>query len=276
MRESPALRFLYHTSAGRIVLKQLIKPSVSRAAARYFSSPLSRWLIRYYVRKYQIDLTGCDKRYASFNDFFMRRKSVQIGTGEGMISPCDGYLSAYTIDHTLRTQIKGSTYSISDLLQDGTLADAFEGGLCCIFRLEPQHYHHYVFVDGGEILAVKRIPGVLHCVRPIACDAFPVYIQNSREYVLLRSRTYGQIVQMEIGALLVGKISNDPLSGDPVKGMEKGHFEYGGSTIVLLFQQNAVQLLPLFAQHLDTGREQTVSIGEIIGEGFTPLSTDDD
>lgn len=63
-----------------------------------------------------------------------------------------------------------------------------------------------------------------------------IIIQNSREYAVIDSEEYGKIVQMEVGALLVGKISNKGyVAGDEVcKGEEKGYFEHGGSSIVVL------------------------------------------
>ena len=64
----------------------------------------------------------------------------------------------------------------------------------------------------------------------------PFFVQNSREYAVFDTEKYGKIVQMEVGALLVGKISNSGYApGDEVRiGEEKGYFEYGGSSIVVL------------------------------------------
>ena len=45
---------------------------------------------------------------------------------------------------------------------------------------------------------------------------------------------------MEVGALLVGKISNHKQSTVVTRGEEKGFFEYGGSTIVVLTQKGLV------------------------------------
>ena len=264
MSESLSLRFLYRTAPGRELLKLLVMPSVSDAAAKYMASPLSHWMIGYYRKKYRISLDGCEKHaFASFNEFFMRKKHLDIRTDDrAVISPCDGFLSIYQIDEKLRMRIKHSTYTVGGLLEDTDLARQFAGGLCCIFRLEPQHYHHYLYAVSGRIRQQKRIPGVLHCVRPIACEQFPVYVRNSREYTLLEHPVLGRIVQMEIGAMLVGKICNEPGTGTAVQGAEKGHFEYGGSTIVLLLQKDAAQLLPRFRRFLDTGRELPIAIGQ--------------
>ncbi len=270
MSESLSLRFLYRTIPGRELLKLLVKPSVSDAAAKYLSSPLSHWLIGYYRCKYKIDLTGCEQQeFASFNDFFMRRKRLHIqADARVVLCPCDGFMSAYRIDENLRMQIKHSTYTVAGLLQDDALAEQFKGGLCCIFRLEPQHYHHYLYAVSGQVQRQERIPGVLHCVRPIACEQFPVYIRNSREFTLLHNPALGDVVQMEVGALLVGKIQNEPFRKEAAAGTEKGHFEYGGSTIILLFQQNKVELLPRYIAHLNTGNELPVSVGHAIGRSL--------
>ncbi len=61
---------------------------------------------------------------------------------------------------------------------------------------------------GGKVLRARKIRGKLHCVRPIALRTVPVFAQNSREYEVIAAGKFGIVVQMEIGALLVGKINN--------------------------------------------------------------------
>ena len=83
------------------------------------------------------------------------------------------------------------------------------------------------------------IKGKLHTVRPIALEALPVFTENSREYTVIKTDKFGEILQMEVGALLVGKIHNHITCEAPVKkGDEKGMFLYGGSTIILLLQKD--------------------------------------
>ena len=116
--------------------------------------------------------------------------------------------SEFTIKHT--------RYSVEDLLQDKSLAARFEGGKALVFRLTPANYHRYCYPAEGRVLSEKKIPGVLHCVRPVALCSVPVFAQNSREYQVIRTERFGTMVQMEIGALLVGKITNKKrLSGKP-------------------------------------------------------------
>ena len=267
MKESVFLRFLYRTVPGRYLLKLLVQPSVSRAAAWFLSSAASRPLIGYYIRKYKIDMTEFgNKKFRSFNDFFTRKKELHICPDEpDLISPCDGYLSVYHIGDDLHMQIKHSTYTVGELLESHELAESFRGGTCCVFRLEPQHYHRYIYPVNGTIQEGKKIPGVLHCVRPIACSQFPVYVRNSREYVLIQHDTLGSVVQMEVGAMLVGRIHNHRRNVSAKQGMEKGYFEYGGSTIILLFRKDSVQLLPQFNDAAGTEQEIPIKLGQAFG-----------
>ena len=49
---------------------------------------------------------------------------------------------------------------------------------------------------------------------------------------------------MEVGAMMVGKITNlgIKIRADVKKGQEKGSFEFGGSTIILLLQHGKVRI----------------------------------
>ncbi len=263
------LNFLYTTIPGRFILKPLVSPGFSKLAAKYFSSPLSKWLISHYIKKYNINMNEFDGQiYRSFNDFFTRYKQITPEHDEDIsaIMPCDGFLSIYTISNNLTMDIKHSSYTISNLLENDMIANRFSGGICCVFRLEPQHYHHYLYAVDGNIISKKRIDGVLHSVRPICCEQYPVWFRNSREYALIDSPIFGNVVQMEIGALLVGKIRNTADSKVAIKGKEKGYFEYGGSTVLLMFERNAITLLPDYMALVDTKIELPVNVGKLLGQ----------
>ncbi len=266
--ETPGLRFLYRTVIGRMILKILVQPSLSRAAGRFLDSKHSVFLIKEYQKKNAISLDGItvpEGGFSSFNSFFSRKRTHTDFSGgpEDLCSPCDAYLSCYRIGEDSSFYIKHSRYSLSDLLQDRELAEGYQGGTAMIFRMTPAHYHRYHYIDDGNVLKEKRIDGVLHCVRPISGERYPVYIRNSREYSLQETAHFGTIVQMEVGALLVGRIRNHRTGGSFCRGEEKGCFEFGGSTIVLLLQKNAAGLLRL-PDCTDNGQEISVRLGESI------------
>ena len=267
MSDEKILDFLYNTIPGRCILKVLVSPVVSKAGGLFLSSRLSGLYVDSFVKKHGIDMAGCEKKsFRSFNDFFTRRQNYDIcGENNCIISPCDGYLSTYKIDGGA-VLIKNCTYTIAKLLRSRRLAERFDGGYCLIFRLEPVHYHRYIYIADAKVKCNRRVDGVLHCVRPVALDKLPVYIENSREYTVMKNRELGLFVQMEVGALLVGKIHNHDGIYNARKGMEKGYFEFGGSTIVVLLEKDRVRLDERFESNLGTEKEIPVKIGEKIGK----------
>ena len=51
-----ALKFLYHTAPGRLILKGLTRPGVSNVCGRFLDSDLSHFLIRSFAEKNEIRL----------------------------------------------------------------------------------------------------------------------------------------------------------------------------------------------------------------------------
>lgn len=255
--ESRSIRFLYGTALGRCGLKLLVQPPLSRIVGCFLSSPLSRPMIGSFIRKNHVDMRPYPpKKYSCFNDFFTRERDNVIDSAP-LVSPCDGFLSVYPIDRNRQFHIKHVDYALAQLLDDPALAAHYEGGTCLIFRLTPQHYHRYCFCCDGALNSRKQISGKLHCVRPIAYTSTPVFIQNSRAYTLIDTPRLGKVVQMEVGALLVGKISNHPAIVAQ-QGAEKGFFEFGGSTIIVLLEKDRLRLAP----DLDTTAEKDVHYGQ--------------
>ena len=128
-------------------------------------------------------------------------------------------------------------YSLSDLLGNHELAQQYDGGTCLVFRLSVDDYHRYCFIDDGSKEEDVYIKGVFHTVNPIANDYYPIYKQNSRSYSLLHTLHFDDVIYMEVGAMMVGKIVNHSLDSF-CRGDEKGYFEFGGSTIVVLLKKD--------------------------------------
>lgn len=260
------LRFLYGTVAGRVMLKGLIKPGVSKACGAALSTRASKVLIRPFVRKNDIDMSRYSSGpYKSYNAFFSRSIRPEcMDIGNGLIAPCDSKLSAYRISDDSLFTIKGSTFSLPEILMDYALAREFSGGVCLVFRLDVSDYHRYCFFDTCEEISYKTIPSVLHTVQPIAFHRNPVFHQNTREITVLQTENYGRAVQVEVGALGVGKISNNHAPGKHEKGEEKGMFLFGGSTVILLLKD--VEIDKDIFENTDNGYETLVTIGEQIGQ----------
>ena len=270
VKESRALSFLYHTIPGRAVLKIAASRPVSQIAGKYMDSRVSRALIPGFIRKNGIDLSEYqDEEYACFNDCFCRRIRPELRPicpdPDALIAPCDGLLTVYDIDNDTVLPIKQSRYTISDLLGGDPAAAHFNGGLCLVFRLCVNHYHRYCYPDDGTKGENVFIPGQLHTVRPIALAALPVFTRNCREYTLMETEHFGALAQIEVGAMLVGKIENHHGAGPIARGQEKGMFRYGGSTIVVLVGPNRATIDPAILSASARGVETPVIMGQPIG-----------
>jgi phosphatidylserine decarboxylase len=269
--QTKGLRRLYCTRSGRFVLRALIRPGLSRVAGKILDSKISRRYIPRFVKKNGIDLSEAQEReYCSFNDFFTRLLKEGARTIEMdpnvLISPCDSRLSVFPIEESSVFSIKDSHYTVESLLQDESLRKRYDGGVCAIFRLTVSDYHRYCYFDNGTKEKNCFIPGKLHTVNPISSDRYPVYKTNSREYTLLHTENFGDVVQMEVGALLVGRIVNYHQEHTFSRGEEKGRFEFGGSTIVLLFEKDSVRFPEEVYRYSREGYEKIVKMGEKIGE----------
>jgi phosphatidylserine decarboxylase len=275
------LKFLYETVPGRAILGVLARPGLSAACGRFLDSRMSRRLVPGFVKRNGIDMGDYEPGpFPSFNAFFSRHlKSSDCRPfnmdASALTAPSDGLLTCVTVKGDTVLPVKQSHYTLSALLDDPTLAKEFHGGLCLVYRLCVDNYHRYAFFDGGTCVAKRRIPGRLHTVRPIALRNVPVFTENAREYVVLDTENFGRAIQMEVGALLVGKIANHPLrcaeghEDDRAtrfcRGQEKGLFLYGGSTIIVLLQPGRAEIDPAILAASAAGKETPVRMGQVVG-----------
>lgn len=256
---SGAVRLLYGTVFGRLLLKAVMVTHADRLAVAFLHSPLSRCIVAPYARRCGIELTPSQLRsFRTYRDFFVRTREQLPFDAEPshLISPCDGWLSAYPIGADSSFSIKNSHYRLHDLLQDDPLAAGYTGGVCLVLRLRPSDYHHYCYIDDGYQGENHFISGVLHSVQPIACEKYPVFVLNRRSWTLLTTDHFGPVVQTEIGALIVGGIVNPRGNRRVRRGEEKGYFELAGSTITLLFEKGRICLRPEIEAGLRRGEVQ--------------------
>lgn len=268
--QSRLLRFLYQNEFGRLVIKIFTSPLVSKIVGKYMSSFISKVRINRFIKQNHINMKEYEEtKYKSFNDFFTRRikegmRPIDMDPGI-LISPCDSKLMAYQIDFESNFRIKNSTYTISDLVAGDDIADKYIGGQILIFRLTVDDYHRYCYIDAGAKEYNKHIKGELHTVKPIASYYYDIYSRNSREYNIMHTENFGTVVQIEVGAMMVGKIVNNEEACQMIRGKEKGRFEFGGSTIALLIEKGKVAIDEDIVHNSRNGLETIVKMGEKIG-----------
>ncbi len=230
-----------------------------------------------FVDEMDIDLSEAQREsaadYQSFNDFFTRKlkpSSRPVNQGPHvLVSPADGRLLAYELvnaDHLLK--VKGLLFSIKELLNNTQLAARYEGGSVVIIRLNPTDYHRFHFPTDGVPYQATSIRGSYYSVNPIVLSQTEqVFCRNRREITLLESSHFGMIAIIEVGAALVGSIIQTYTPNQPVsKGVEKGYFQFGGSTIIMLFESGKVKLDDDLSRNSQEGYETLVKMGEGIGK----------
>lgn len=262
------LNILYNNSVGRILLKVAINPVFSKIGGWYNDTGLSKGRIKPFIKKNGIIMDDFEeKEYENFNSFFSRkikegRRPVDMSE-ESFVSPADSKLSVYDISEDNLVNIKGTNYKLSHLVGDKVNMEDYQGGKCLVFRLSVDDYHRYIFPDYGRVTKRYSIKGKLHTVSSISKD-YKIYKENSRVVNVMKTENFGKVICIEVGALLVGKIVNHPIRAFE-KGMEKGYFKLGGSTVVMLLQKDKVELDEDIIDVTSRGIEVKIRMGERIG-----------
>ncbi len=270
LRPAASLRFLYGSRLGGLFLRLLVCRPVSKVVGCFLDSRFSRILIRRYIRKHKIDMSLYEKEdYKSFNAFFTRHIRSKLRpfdhSPESFVSPCDAKLSVFPVDEGSRFEIKGFSYSVESLLRNAELANRYRGGQCLVFRLTVEDYHRYFYIDDGIKGENVFIRGKLHTVQPAALEKRRVFTENCREYTTMETEHFGLVTQVEVGAMMVGRIVNNDGAGACRRGEEKGRFEFGGSTVVLLIERGRAVLDAELLENTARGDETLVKCGERLG-----------
>ena len=263
---SGGIKFLYTSILGRIILKVITCRFISKLVGKYMNSKLSIKRINKTIKENNIDMSLYEKNeYNSFNDFFIRRKkNLNFDTNKNdFVSPADSKLLAIKLSKESTFDIKGSFYTLKDIVGED-LTNKYNNGYALIFRLEVSDYHRFHFIDDGTRDDYKFIKGKLHTVQPIAYNK-KIFHTNCREYTTLHTKHFGDIIEVDVGALCVGKITNNKEIKEFKKGDEKGYFEFGGSTIILFVEDKKIIIDNDILLNSTLGKETVVSCGEKIG-----------
>jgi phosphatidylserine decarboxylase len=203
-----------------------------------------------FIADYDVDTTEFAKSpfdYKTFNEFFHRalkpeRRPIAQGTSLAVM-PADGrHLAFPDVGRAQGFYVKGSKFTLGDLLGDEKLAARFVGGAMLISRLCPSDYHRFHFPVSGIPSEPRLITGSLYSVSPIALRRNILYlVRNKRLVTLIEAPEFGTVAMIEVGATNVGSIIEVFQAGQAVvKGEEKGMFSFGGSCVITLFMEGRI------------------------------------
>lgn len=261
------LKFLYRTFLGRMILKILVHPFISRIYGKYNDSKISLGKVDKWIKKYNFDKKRFEKdKFENFNDFFARkyREINHKFKDTDFVAPAESKLMVYNVNEDLILNIKDSSYDINDLVDNKVDVNKYKNGLCLVYYLTVDCYHRYAHIDDGKIISSSEIKGKLHTVNPIS-SKYKVYSRNHRVFSLIQGKNFGNYIYMEVGAMMVGKIVNNNKKQFK-KGDEKGYFKLGASTVVILVEKDRVKIDKDILENSKEGIASKVDYLEIVGQ----------
>lgn len=275
-----ALVWTYESPLGKGLTELIAKRKIfSFLYGKFCDSKMSAKKVKSFIDDFNIDINEAQNKpdeFKSFNGFFTRKlkKSARpFSTDKDiLISPGDGRLIAHeNIDIDSIVQIKHLTYSLRELINDDKLAEKYQGGTCIILRLCPTDYHRFHFIDSGTVSQNHKVKGHYYSVNPIALERIPkLFCENKREWSILKSDNFKDVLMIEVGATCVGSIIQTYKENSKVeKGAEKGYFKFGGSTTILFFENGSVVLDQDIKKQSSLGFECLVHFGEHIGTKYS-------
>jgi phosphatidylserine decarboxylase len=228
-----------------------------------------------FIADYDIDTTEFAKSafdYQTFNQFFHRALKPEarpIAQGAGVaVLPADGrHLAFPDVDAAAGFYVKGSKFTLAELLGDEALARKFSRGAMLISRLCPVDYHRFHFPVSGIPGEARVVRGDLYSVSPIALRRNIRYlVQNKRVITLIEAPEFGTVAMIEVGATNVGSILQSFVPGRAVvKGEEKGMFAFGGSCVITLFMEGRIMFEGDLVAHSAEQVETYARMGDRLG-----------
>ena len=149
-----------------------------------------------------------------------------------------------------------------NLLNKSKYAKHFVGGNAMSCVLMPNNYHRYHSPVNGKIVESMEVKGIYNGITDgeylfntfnvgESTTDFSIFEDFHRAYFIFETKQFGYVAMVPVGlntisrikpSLIADQSSMVPPGSKPVKinkGVELGHFEYGGSLNVLIFQKGA-------------------------------------
>jgi len=261
--------------------------ALARRATRIRWAPVKRAQIRWFARRFGVDLsaaaTSDPGAYPDFNTFFTR--ALHPGArpiapeANAVASPADGEVSQLgNVRDERLLQAKGREYTLSRLLGDGDAARAFRDGAFFTVYLHPRDYHRVHMPLAGRLREMVHVPGRLFSVSRASTRLIPELFARNERVICRFESDVGPMAVVLVGAVCVGQIETvwagavTPRGGsEPTRwayrgeeavrlerGAELGRFNMG-STVILLLPHGAATWRP------DIGPGRHVLMGQAIG-----------
>lgn len=188
------------------------------STAHQEAKPRSHAQIKSFIDFYHINMSTFSpsdpEEYTTFEDFFVRKlapnarpifapddpsRAVAVADSRAVVYP--------TVERTRALWVKGTDFTIQNLVADDERARPWDNGAVASFRLSPQDYHRYHSPVKGTVKWYKHIPGDYLQVDPVALhSSVNILTENARSCVCIESEEFGEVLFVAIGATDVGTV----------------------------------------------------------------------
>jgi phosphatidylserine decarboxylase len=245
------------------MLSHFISQKFGSLADTKFPPSIQSFINKTYIKIFNISLDehAPIESYKSLNELFTRKllKPRELkGDERSLVSPADCRVTNFgEIKNGQILQIKGKSYSLSELLNSVEKAQALEGGSFANLYLSPKDYHRFHAPCDAKVLYALHIPGALYPVNDPALNSIDALFAKNERVVLALEASFGVFYMVFVGALNVGRIIinwDDRIKTNASedaytlytyenttlkKGDEIGRFEMG-SSIAMLFSKGQI------------------------------------
>ena len=203
-----------------------------------------------------VELDGASG-WQTFNQFFARevksgrRPIAEPRDDRVVVSPADAvFMGQWPIDEDSNITVKGVNWAIAELLDGSPYKDAFEGGIYTHSFLYIDDYHRYHVPVAGTIREVRNIGGKVYMdvfreddgtLNVVDGDTYQ--FNQERGLVVIDSPEVGLVAVLPIGMAYVSSVNlTTEVGAELRKGDQFGYFMFGGSDIVMVFQDRNLVL----------------------------------
>ncbi|KAG4427451.1 hypothetical protein IFR05_017066 [Cadophora sp. M221] len=259
-------------------IRKLLRGLSFKQGVKY-DDPASASEIQSFINFHQLDMSEVllpMEKFKSFNEFFYRQLKPDARPCSApdnpriIVSPADSRSVVFNrMDEATKIWVKGREFSIERLLGNAYPQDAerYKNGALGIFRLAPQDYHRFHIPVDGVMGEPKTIEGEYYTVNPMAIrSALDVYGENVRIVIPIDSVAHGRVMVICVGAMMVGSTVITRKKGETVKRAEElGYFKFGGSTLLVLFEEGAMRFDDDLVDNSNGALETLLRVGMSIG-----------
>ena len=219
--------------------------------------------------------------FKTFNEFFLR--SFKPGTrpldGKNdpsvIVSPADGTVcQIYAEDLGTNFEIKRDVINIRQALNNSPYADRFIGGLALDILLWFTDYHFFHSPVSGKIVEVGEYAGSYN-YNFANVNWYKQLAKHKRTCYIIETTEFGLVAMIPVGFWGVGSIITEPevkVGNYIKKGEEIGHFKYGGSSILLIFEPDVVKFTLSIPVQVTGDEGISVKVRQKIGISTKPAS----